>query len=44
MAAAFSSGARAGHRGARGGFDLLGTIGLGSALICLLLAVSKGAD
>lgn len=29
---------------ASGGFDLLGAIGLGSALICLLLAVSKGAD
>ncbi|MGW6902090.1 MFS transporter [Streptomyces sp. NBC_01727] len=29
---------------ATGGFDLLGAIGLGSALICLLLAVSKGAD
>ncbi|MER5362366.1 MFS transporter [Streptomyces sp. NPDC002785] len=27
-----------------GGFDLLGAIGLGSALVCLLLAVSKGAD
>lgn len=29
---------------APGGFDLLGAIGLGSALVCLLLAVSKGAD
>lgn len=29
---------------ASGGFDLPGAIGLGSALICLLLAVSKGAD
>ncbi|MFI5628932.1 MFS transporter [Streptomyces sp. NPDC051664] len=29
---------------ASGGFDLLGAIGLGSALICLLLAASKGAD
>ena len=29
---------------ASGGFDLLGAIGLGSALVCLLLAVSKGAD
>ncbi|MEI7030873.1 MFS transporter [Streptomyces pratensis] len=27
-----------------GGFDLPGAIGLGSALVCLLLAVSKGAD
>ncbi|NEE05076.1 MFS transporter, partial [Streptomyces sp. SID7499] len=26
------------------GFDLLGAVGLGTALICLLLAVSKGAD
>ncbi len=29
---------------AAGRFDLLGAIGLGTALICLLLAVSKGAD
>jgi MFS family permease len=29
---------------APGGFDLLGAIGLGSALVCLLLAVSGGAD
>ncbi|MFI5748481.1 MFS transporter [Streptomyces sp. NPDC051644] len=27
-----------------GSFDLLGAIGLGSALVCMLLAVSKGAD
>ncbi|MFI1227037.1 MULTISPECIES: MFS transporter [unclassified Streptomyces] len=27
-----------------GGFDLLGAVGLGTALICLLLGVSKGAD
>ncbi|MCF3120409.1 MFS transporter [Streptomyces arenae] len=27
-----------------GGFDLLGAVGLGAGLICLLLAVSKGAD
>lgn len=26
------------------GFDLLGALGLGTALVCLLLAVSKGAD
>ncbi|MFF2324658.1 MULTISPECIES: MFS transporter [unclassified Streptomyces] len=32
------------ENGASGGFDLLGAVGLGSALICLLLAVSKGAD
>ncbi|WP_105970667.1 MFS transporter [Streptomyces geranii] len=29
---------------AAGRFDVLGAIGLGTALICLLLAVSKGAD
>jgi MFS family permease len=29
---------------ASNGFDLLGAVGLGTALICLLLAVSKGAD
>lgn len=29
---------------ASGGFDVLGAIGLGAALICLLLGVSKGAD
>ncbi|NEA63716.1 MFS transporter [Streptomyces sp. SID12488] len=29
---------------ASGRFDVLGAIGLGTALICLLLAVSKGAD
>lgn len=27
-----------------GGFDFLGALGLGVALVCLLLAVSKGAD
>ncbi len=27
-----------------GRFDLPGAVGLGAALICLLLAVSKGAD
>ncbi|MBF6222211.1 MFS transporter [Nocardia abscessus] len=27
-----------------GGLDLLGALGLGAALVCLLLAVSKGAD
>ncbi|MFD7750108.1 MFS transporter [Streptomyces sp. NPDC059698] len=27
-----------------GSFDLLGAVGLGAALVCLLLAVSKGAD
>ncbi|WNO71784.1 MULTISPECIES: MFS transporter [unclassified Streptomyces] len=27
-----------------GGFDGLGAVGLGTALVCLLLAVSKGAD
>lgn len=27
-----------------GGFDPLGALGLGTALVCLLLAVSKGAD
>ncbi|MCX4671455.1 MFS transporter [Streptomyces sp. NBC_01381] len=31
-------------RAAAGRFDLLGAIGLGSGLICLLLAVSKGSD
>ncbi|MFC9174148.1 MFS transporter [Streptomyces sp. NPDC057107] len=30
--------------GARSTFDLPGAIGLGAALVCLLLAVSKGAD
>jgi MFS family permease len=29
---------------ASSGFDLLGALGLGTALVCLLLAVSKGAD
>ncbi|MFI1440645.1 MFS transporter [Streptomyces fructofermentans] len=29
---------------AAGGFDLLGALGLGAGLICLLLGVSKGAD
>ncbi|MEV0222639.1 MFS transporter [Streptomyces sp. NPDC050704] len=29
---------------AKGSFDLLGAFGLGVALVCLLLAVSKGAD
>lgn len=29
---------------ASGSFDLLGAIGLGIALVCLLLGVSKGAD
>ncbi|MCX5555462.1 MFS transporter [Streptomyces sp. NBC_00038] len=29
---------------ASGGFDVLGAIGLGAALVCLLLGVSKGAD
>ncbi|NBE80934.1 MFS transporter [Micromonospora sp. NEAU-HG-1] len=28
----------------RGRFDLLGALGLGAALVCLLLAVSKGSD
>ncbi len=30
--------------GARGRFDIPGALGLGTALVCLLLAVSKGAD
>ncbi|MGP4050935.1 MFS transporter [Streptomyces sp. 2A115] len=35
----------AGHEStAKGGFDLLGAFGLGVALVCLLLGVSKGAD
>lgn len=29
---------------ARGSFDLLGAVGLGAGLVCLLLGVSKGAD
>ncbi|MFJ4828329.1 MFS transporter [Streptomyces sp. NPDC088747] len=32
------------EKSASGGFDVLGAIGLGAALICLLLGVSKGAD
>lgn len=31
-------------RGQRGRFDVLGAVGLGAALVCLLLAVSKGAS
>lgn len=31
-------------RAERGSFDVLGALGLGAALICLLLAVSKGAS
>lgn len=31
-------------RADRGRFDALGALGLGAALVCLLLAVSKGAD
>ncbi len=30
--------------GATGSFDFLGALGLGAGLVCLLLAVSKGAD
>ena len=33
---------RAGSAPAR--FDLVGAVGLGAGLVCLLLAVSKGAD
>ncbi|MFE9247732.1 MFS transporter [Streptomyces sp. NPDC007088] len=32
------------NRPAPAGFDLLGAFGLGAALVCLLLGVSKGAD